>query len=302
MWPWTKGTLAPDEVTAQLLRWTPKEPAGRLLPHLGAMNPDQRRAVVARLGHHDREALITLLGDASAHVCEAAIAKAGGVQRPSRPSIADAHVHRQRPPVDELVSALHAGAASEADVLQYLAGPADTRMPNTFSYLGAAALHQLSARALPHRFGAAPQLTALVERCRQRIVEVELARGEAPTEAAELAKSLRHSGGLQTLAGALAALGKEKLVRGWSWQDSLSRKAVYSHLIRVSFPAQEDTPESFRDAVSAAAIPQPASSSSRRSRRNGRGTSRRRSAGTGWPMRSGGCTRTRRTSRGPSIS
>jgi hypothetical protein len=170
-------------------------------------------------------------------------------QAPSRPGLDPARVQIQRPPLDELVSAFAVGAASDADVLDHLLGPSDSGVSGVVTFGYNTAIHAVTGRALPPRYGEQPALAELVDRARRRVVEVELQRGEAPTDAAPLAKALRYSGGMDTLLRVAAGLGSEKLVRGWSWQDSLSRKSVYSHLIRVTFPEAGDTPEGFADAV-----------------------------------------------------
>ena len=179
------------------------------------------------------------------------------VGTPCRPTLDPARVGTQRTATGEVVAAFAAGVANEDDVLMHLLGPPDTRAASvTWSLRPAQELALLSGRVLPTWIGQQPDLARLVQRARRRVVEVELERGEGPTQAAELAKSLRHSGGLEALVPLLARLGAKKLVRGWSWQDSLSRPAVFSHLIRVSFPEPEDTPEAFGAAVRAAKIPQ----------------------------------------------
>ena len=88
---------------------------------------------------------------------------------------------------------------------------------------------------------------------RERIIAIELARGEAPTQAAEAVRALSHSGGLDVLVGALVALGRERLVRGWS-TDGEGRASVFSHMIATSHPRDGDTPERFAAAVREAKI------------------------------------------------
>jgi Family of unknown function (DUF5724)/Domain of unknown function (DUF4132) len=52
----------------------------------------------------------------------------------------------------------------------------------------------------------------------------------------------------------IQSLGQEKLVRGYNY-GSISKAAVFSHLMHVSFPAPDDTPAEFSKQVSAAQIP-----------------------------------------------
>ena len=146
-----------------------------------------------------------------------------------------------RPPIDLLALALARGAATEADLVDHLVGP---RSP----YWEHHALGRLSTPRGRRQLPAAEQLGAVVERIRERVVAVELTRGEAPTPAASAVLALRRTGGLDVLAAALAALGSESLVRGWS-RDGEGRAPVFSHLIACSVPDEADTPERFRAAL-----------------------------------------------------
>jgi hypothetical protein len=145
--------------------------------------------------------------------------------------------------LDEVMRAYLAGGANRADLLDHLLGPASDERRWSFNDLGA-----LSGRRpnLRHsEFAEHPDLVALVEQCRRRIVEVELQRGDLPTAASAPALALRCSGGLATLMQLLAAFGREKFARGYIYHGQLNKQAVFSHLIRVTFPADGDTPEQF---------------------------------------------------------
>ena len=148
-----------------------------------------------------------------------------------------------RPPVEVVVRAFEQGAATDADLIDHLVGPRGT-------YWNFRDLGNVSTRRWV-RAGSAT--LAVVERVRERIVAVELARGEAPTQAAEAVRALSHSGGLDVLVGALVALGRERLVRGWS-TDGEGRASVFSHMIATSHPGDGDTPERFAAAIREAKI------------------------------------------------
>ena len=98
-----------------------------------------------------------------------------------------------------------------------------------------------------------PLLRSLADRCRHRLLDVELARGEMPTAASAPALSLRWAGGLEALIRILSAMGETRFVRGWTY-DGLSKAAVFSHLVRATFPEETDTPEAFAAQVKAASI------------------------------------------------
>jgi hypothetical protein len=50
-------------------------------------------------------------------------------------------------------------------------------------------------------------------------------------------------------------MGKEGFVRGWSY-DAVSKASVFSHLVRVTFPGDEDTRERFAREMRAARVPE----------------------------------------------
>lgn len=162
-------------------------------------------------------------------------------------------VPRHRPNIEDVLFALQAGGATEADLLDHLLGP---RPEGRYTYYGR------------HQFGDLWRLTGrkshpltkkhlvlheVVDRCRERILEVEINRGEMPTAASLPALALRYSGGAKTLVQLLRALGRGKLVRGWTY-DSLGKATVFSHLIRASGPAESDTPDAFAEQVEDAGI------------------------------------------------
>ncbi|MGE3855284.1 MAG: DUF5724 domain-containing protein, partial [Planctomycetota bacterium] len=131
------------------------------------------------------------------------------------------------------------GLATEADLLDLLIGVRDSRRwGHTFNELSA-----LTAMRRPKLFNRFPVLEPLVQRVRDRILEVELPRGEMPTPASFMALSLRHSGGASLLLELLGAARALKLSRGgYSWDRKGTHAEVWSHLIRVSMPADGETP------------------------------------------------------------
>jgi Family of unknown function (DUF5724)/Domain of unknown function (DUF4132) len=153
-----------------------------------------------------------------------------GLKRPKR-------LRAVAPPLDSLLVAYRAGAATDADVIVHLLGPGDRRARLN-------ALSQVSGRR-PHGLIANDdRFAALVERVRRRILELELGRGEMSSLASEAALELRWSGRLDVLLRTVTALGRDKLVRGWTY-DGRARATVFSRIIRATYPAEDDTPERF---------------------------------------------------------
>jgi hypothetical protein len=89
--------------------------------------------------------------------------------------------------------------------------------------------------------------------CRDRILEIECQRGDLPTAATNAALALRSIEGIPTVVKLLQGLDNSGLVRGYSYGNQ-SKAAVMSHLMRVSFPASNDTPVEFARQVRAAKI------------------------------------------------
>lgn len=87
-------------------------------------------------------------------------------------------------------------------------------------------------------------LKAVIGRCRDRILDVELKRGEAPQDSSYAAKQVHNLQGVRRLMQFVMALGDGDLKRSQRWDD-YSRSAVFSHLICVCHPEKDDTSESF---------------------------------------------------------
>lgn len=165
-----------------------------------------------------------------------------------------------RPYLQELMYAYRAGGAKESDILAYLIGPPAGHQHWNFA-AGFNELRSLSGRKLPRGRAAPLQedqvLQKLVDRCRRRIVEIESQRGDLPTPASQPALALRYSGGLDALIPLLQAMGQDTFVRGWSFYGgSGSRPNVLSHLIRNTFPGEQDTIERFAAEAEQAGIDQ----------------------------------------------
>lgn len=84
----------------------------------------------------------------------------------------------------------------------------------------------------------------VIEKVTRRIVEIELKRGDSVTEVSPLAMSIDRIEGVDYLIGLLQAFGKDTFGRsGYSYNSSYTKKEVLSKLLRVCYPAPEDTSE-----------------------------------------------------------
>ena len=118
------------------------------------------------------------------------------------------NVPRFHPDLEDTLIAHKLNVATVDDIYDQLLGPRNARgIHAQFSDFG-----QLSDRKSPHTaklFQEYPSLTEIFERCRQRVLEVELNRGDMPTEATDAAGALRHVPGIAWFIRILQALGKK---------------------------------------------------------------------------------------------
>lgn len=157
---------------------------------------------------------------------------------------------RDRPKWKEYVQAFDCGWANEHDVYDALLGP---RPEMAFG----CRLDELPRASADLRKGRlSPGLAAIVRPAIDRILEIELVRGETATPATEPALALRYAGGLDTLIRVLQAIGRDpKLQRTRTWRDEGKGKSTtFSHLLQCTVPGKEDTPENFAQAVAKAGI------------------------------------------------
>ncbi|MGL4554188.1 MAG: DUF5724 domain-containing protein, partial [Gemmataceae bacterium] len=151
-------------------------------------------------------------------------------------------VRRYRLSLEDVLDGFRAGAATEADLFDCLIGPEQNWQP-----LASLTLHPAPELMKDERLAAAVRL------CRDRVIEVELTRGENPTAASGVARRVSACFGLDLLMRLLAALGTRPFVD--SYYSRLGRAEVFTHLISVCHPLPADTPERFAEAVEAAKVP-----------------------------------------------
>ncbi|MGD1898104.1 MAG: DUF5724 domain-containing protein [Phormidesmis sp.] len=159
---------------------------------------------------------------------------------------ANGHVRQMRPNFELVMAAFNAGVATEADIYDFLVGCPDRGS-------GLSMLRSLTNRKPHPLLKKHPRLVPLVDRARDRILEIELSRGELPTAATGPALSLSCIVGIPNLIKLLQNFGTEKFARGWL-RDSQSKASAFSHLFRISFPDTSETPAEFARQTKAAKI------------------------------------------------
>ncbi len=154
-------------------------------------------------------------------------------------------IERILPEFEEALGAWDAGAATQDDLFDLILS-ANGQIP--YGYRGTyQILFSLSTKKPARLITQYPQLTTIITACRERILEIEQKRGDLPTPASTTALNINYVPGIEHLFKLLAALGDLGYSR--SFLNSSSKQDVLSHLIRVSYPLDEDTPEKFSDKV-----------------------------------------------------
>lgn len=155
--------------------------------------------------------------------------------------------------VMELVAA---GRLSEAEILDYITHPYWAESAGHVQWFTQSDLLEGSTdfeeerpdvrrwRAVTRAARQHPALVSAVGRLRDRLIELEIARGDTPTEATPMALKVQFSGGADACLRCVAGLGKTAFKRMGRWGDQ-SRQASLTHLISVSHPLPTDTPETF---------------------------------------------------------
>ena len=147
--------------------------------------------------------------------------------------------HALRAQLGDFLAVYRAGAVGEPELIDLLVGR-HAHQPQV------GLLRETSARKTRPELVAHPELLEVIDRCRRRVVAVETQRGDRETAASALAMDLRWTGGLDTVAPAVLALGKTHFARTFGWMESgASRQETLSHLVVRSVPRAEDTPEAF---------------------------------------------------------
>jgi hypothetical protein len=159
-------------------------------------------------------------------------------------------LQRERANLVYLCRAFESGTGTEADICEQLLGPRTGTKYWGFQFDD---LGELTRRKIQPVFAPFAFLPPIAEKCRRRVLEIELTRGDKPTVASSAALSLRSVWGIDNLIAILRALGDGKFVRGWA-RDNQSRETVFSHLVRSSFPKQGEMSEEFKAKAEAGKI------------------------------------------------
>lgn len=94
-------------------------------------------------------------------------------------------------------------------------------------------------------------LGPVFDKCRERILDIELQRGDSNTAVSYLAEKLGSLYGLPYFVAILKGLGKDNLHRGYyyGFGSVYPRKIMFSHLLNHCFPGSSTTQEEFNQTI-----------------------------------------------------
>lgn len=172
---------------------------------------------------------------------------------------------RSRPESNLMFAAYEQGAASLADIADHLLGP---RGAGRYSAEGFGLLAALTCRRRAKEDEAflarRPEVRQLVDRAVERILELELLRGDAPTAATAAtapAYFIDALYGTETLRRILLALGKAEFKLGPRWKGAQEgRRETLTQLAKSTYPAADEPQDAFvrqmREAIKAGEFPE----------------------------------------------
>jgi hypothetical protein len=158
-----------------------------------------------------------------------------------------------------VLAALQAGVANQTDVMDALIGPNSLNPKVTVeSHNSFLAYTKRKPHPLVLEY---PQLKDFIKQCVDRILEIELKRGDLATVVTKAVGKLEYLEGTTYLVQLLQALGRDNIVRGsggyyYYGNYEKPRLELFSSLLKVCYPAPTDTAKDFAKAVEKAGIPE----------------------------------------------
>ena len=154
---------------------------------------------------------------------------------------------RDRPSNEVFVAAYEKKKANLADFYDHMIGPEDVRY-------GGYGLSHFSGRSFSkdfRKFMDRDEIKKAVATVQARLLELELARGEAATVSSQVALNFRCYRGIDTLRQLLGALGKKGFKQNNSWQKSTCdiRDATFTSMASNTYPGESETAADFTKMV-----------------------------------------------------
>lgn len=152
---------------------------------------------------------------------------------------------RRRLEFTSLAEAFHSKLATRDDVLDALVGP-------QYGYSQFGDLENLTSRPLSKENQALlerdKRLVEMVDTIRNHVYEIEIARGEGVTPATSVMMAIESLVGIDKLFRTMAAMdsGKLKVESGYGRDAGSSRAAALTHMMKIAYPSDADTPAAFQ--------------------------------------------------------
>lgn len=105
------------------------------------------------------------------------------------------------------------------------------------------------SRFAKEHFKQYPILEEVTETVVNRVIEIEMKRGDSATDVSAMAKAIRAHYGINHFVNLLVALGKESFTRGYTYGSTNTKKEVLSSLLKSCYPSDTDTQEYFNKSV-----------------------------------------------------
>ncbi len=148
------------------------------------------------------------------------------------------------PSVSECVAAIRQGYLNDRDFVWLLLHPPMEEDSGRFGWRFSK-VSEVCGRREPDALKGEKELIVASAQVRDRLLELELKRGEQPTAATGPASQLRYAGGASMFMRLAAALGSDAIVRQHEWFGSPTRAGSLSRLLAITFPSGGDTTERF---------------------------------------------------------
>ena len=104
-------------------------------------------------------------------------------------------------------------------------------------------------RIAKEHFKQYPILEEVAENVVNRVIEIEMKRGDSATDVSAMANAISVHYGIDHFVNLLVALGKESFARGYTYGSTNTKKEVLSSLLKACYPSKTDTQEYFNKSV-----------------------------------------------------
>lgn len=152
---------------------------------------------------------------------------------------------RRRLDFSSLAEAFLSKLATRHDVMDALVGP-------QYGYRQFDDLQSLTSRPLSKENQAIlerdKRLVEMIDTIRDHVYEIEIARGEASTPATCVMMAIESMVGIDRLFRTMSAVdsGKLKVESGYGRDPGSSRAATLTHMMKITYPSESDTPAAFQ--------------------------------------------------------